>query len=275
MPRVRFLARRALRAALAPLVLAVAPLARAEAQPACVAGTLASYTAAGFSCTLGGYRVHKLGFDGSAHVQDGAEALAVDPALTMLRPFTSVDAAGRTTFGFDLVDFTVAAGSHGTTGLVERSEAYGGLGFWLAPLAPQTRLVAAHLEGAFDGFNRTSDLLVTETVVGANVDQVAGSGYCPTWWVQPGIVGSSTFRVGGTCTAPLDGEIVVAVAASAQAARLFDGTEPIDGFTLGAATRVEFTQATVPEPGTVALLGGGLVAMLGAGRARARRARAA
>jgi hypothetical protein len=272
MPTLLPTRRAARRAALALLLAApLAPLSRAGAQAACAAGTPADYMASGFSCTLGGWTLYR--FDswhhGEAH--HGAEFLDVDPAAVTLTPFVGTDAQGRATLGFDIGNFTTAAGSHGTRNEYEYADVSASLNFWMAAADPRARIVATHLTGAFDGFNDTPDLLQTMGALGGFVNFASPSGECLGYWPQFTGVPIRSLTVGGNCTAQLDGEVVVDLAAWSSVQRGPVTTDPVDGFVSTSLSRIELAQSTVPEPTSLALLAGGALALAAVRRRAARR----
>jgi hypothetical protein len=255
---------------LAPaLALALLPAARADAQGDCATGTLASYLTAGHSCRIGGWTFRE--FDSLRdHVAlNGAEVLPVDPDAAVLTPFVGADASGRTTFGFDVAGFVTAAGSHGTTHGFESSDVFATLNFWLVSAAPRLRVVETRVSGVTDGFNLTPDRLRTVGMLGGNVQEASGPGWCLGEFPDTGPL-PGTVAIGGPCSGALAGELVVNLAISSTASRQGVGSVPVDGFSLVSIARIEFTQAVVPEPATVALLGGGLLALAGVARARRR-----
>jgi hypothetical protein len=260
--------RAARRAALALLL--TVPAARAEAQGDCATGTLASYLTQGFSCRIGGWTFLNFESRGDHVVINGAEVLPVDPGATILTPFVGTDASGRTTFGFDLAGFVTAAGAHGTTQGFESSDVFATLDFLLVGATPQLRVVDTRVAGETDGFNETPAILRTESFLGGNVQEASGPGFClgefPTTGPLPGAV-----AIGGPCSGPLGGELVVNLAISSTASREGVSAVPVDGFSLVSISRVQFTQAVVPEPATVTLVAGGVLALAGwrggAGRA--------
>jgi hypothetical protein len=260
--------RAARRAALALLL--TVPAARAEAQGDCATGTLASYLTQGFSCRIGGWTFLNFESIGDGSALNGAEMLPVDPATAVLTPFVGTDASGRTTFGFDVADFATAAGSHGTTHGFESSNVFANLNFLLVGTAPQLRVVEARVTGATDGFNLTPDRLRTVGMLYGNVQEASGPGFCLGEFPDTGPL-PGTVAIGGPCSGALGGELVVNLAISSTASREGVSTVPVDGFSLVSISRVQFTQAVVPEPATVTLVAGGVLALAGVARRRGAR----
>ena len=275
MPFTHRLAHTLRRAALAAAaaVLVIAPV-RADAQGACAAGTLATYLSAGFSCRIGDWLFSQFISDAGVETHDGAEALAADAASATLTPFLSTDAQGRVTFGFDFAGLHAAAGSHGTTTGSESSYAGSSLGFWVTGLTTSARLAGARLDGSFDGFNATPDILGTVSGVGATVDTF-GPASCLDQQVHDDV--GPTVSLAGTCAAPHPDFAIANVFAYAYADRLFDegnpdALRPVDGFSMATLNRFELTQApdvtATPEPATVTLTAAGMLALAAALRRR-------
>ena len=254
-------------------VLAAASAAPADAQTSCTAGTVASYATAGHSCRLGDWLFHNFVLDVDIDAQDGAEALVVDPLAATMSPFVGTDAAGRVTFGFDFTDFMTAAGSHGTQSGFEFADAFTGLYFDVTALSPTSLLAGSRIGGVFDGFNQTPYELQVMSYFGASIQSRSGQGECLVDAVQDAVASPTAVALGRDCDAPLPGAVTAILYQGSDVSRQLFGTRPVDGFSGISLTRFELTQAAptvTPEPGTIVLVAGGLFALAGVGRVRAR-----
>jgi hypothetical protein len=271
---------RSLRRAGAPLALAVAlstvAAPRAGAQPACAAGALDAYTASGFTCTIGNWLLHDFLFDdaGGPSATDAVATLP-DPLTAMLLPFTGVDARGRATFGFDFTGMAASARvTNGTTGNEDASASFV-FTFGATSLDPLDERVA-----------HTTLEFQLNNVVNVNpgrFDRFAGlfaavgdpdlGLFCLGALAQNVGQDSKAIDRDRRCDPPRASEIVAIFFLEADLAR--DGGPrplPIDGSVTAQLDRIEFAvgPAVVPEPATVALVGGGLLALAGVAAGRRR-----
>jgi hypothetical protein len=277
LPIISLTSRTLRRATLAlALVAPAVPAARAGAQDACAAGTLAQYLVSGYTCRIGGWTLSEFSALASVDARGDAQGSAADAASVQLTPFLATDAAGRTTFGFDLAGLTTAASAHGTTSGSESVFAFASLGFWLTTEVPGLQVVGVEAAGAFAGGNATPGALrVGSTYGGGALAMTPGGGIasCDAGLARSAAPGGPPARIGGDCDRPLSGLIIVNMTTSSTARRFVSGTDAVDGGSAGSLTRVAFTQgaaAVVPEPATVTLVGGGLAALAGLGGTRAR-----
>ena len=254
------------RSAPALALLLALPSGRAAAQASCGAATLAEYLAEGFTCRIGGWTLADFRSFSSPSARGGAEVSVADAADVRLTPFTSTDAAGRRTFGFDFAGLTATAAADGTTS--GRELAFGDVpfGFVLSAHTPGLAVTSVLTSGAFLVENATPDMLRAGGVVGGGVTAF-DAGTVTSCGVGTGTSAAGpTATVGGDCRAPLRGTIVVSVSAGASVDRFTGAPAPVSGFAQGSLTRLEFAEdatAVVPEPATVALLAGGLLAVAG------------
>src|SRR5687768_16904372 len=143
----RRMARHAARRIALPVLLLASPAARADAQAACTAGTVADYSAAGFACRIGAWVFSGFNFEGDAVTEAGGTSALPDRLTTTLRPFAGTDASGRTTFGFDFGDFSTRASADGSTEKGVYADAFAFLGFAVASDDPRVGLAGGRLHG--------------------------------------------------------------------------------------------------------------------------------
>lgn len=223
-----------------------ATVSRAEAQtpaspPACTAGTLASYAALGAAGCVNG------------NVTFGAFRVAAAPATSTLTPFTSVLADGRAFAGFTLA-FLPPVVSDPTNG--------SGEGFAQIHFAATADSVARGLAGM-----RLDQLDVT-------LGRGAGA---TSMFIAQGLPGAvAQVQAGFACSFVFGCTTADARAFAAVPSAVFS----VDGFTFdgigagagpGQVNGVRFgvvSASVVPEPGTYALVAGGLAALAGVARRR-------
>src|SRR5690606_38629270 len=140
-------------------------------------------------------------------MQDGAEAMAVDPLAATMSPFVGTDATGRLTFGFDFADFMTAAGSHGTQTGFEFADAFTGLYFEVTGLSTGSLIAGARIEGELDGFNETPYALDVMSYFGADIHSRYGSSECLVDGVQDAVEAPTPVALGRACDGPLPGSI--------------------------------------------------------------------
>jgi hypothetical protein len=255
-----------------PLALIATFGAPADAQPACVAGPIAGYLTPGFQCQLAGWRFFDFQFNTFAFAAPGTRAAAPDAlgTTTFLTPFTAIDALGRSTFGFDFAGFAIDAATDAgpvadpLSGVASSSAT---LVFQAESIDPTGTISHAFVDFLLEGSTATPALTnvssVVEAIAGATptgtggpclglLQQQIGPGGGPQSYEQlcafgPQnsiwpilIIGDNVFQS------------AVPEGASGAAAARFDRI----GFVHRATP-----QAVVPEPSTVALLTGGLLAL--------------
>ena len=266
------------RAALLLLPLGL-PAARADAQGACATGTLAQYTAPGFSCRIGSWVFTEIGFAGDLTEIGGATGAVADPLSVVLTPFLHHDAAGRATFGFDLDGFETSMSVVESTSGELFGESRVGLGLRIASLDPRAALAGARLVGtqSVAGVPRAGDPTGTvESILGAIVAPIEPSPTTGDCFFTHQIVrapGDELLDRSGTCgETPLPRWVGASVWGWTRVAGRQPAT-PLTASIFTSATRLELTEARVtatPEPATTALLGAGLLAVAVAARRRHR-----
>jgi hypothetical protein len=275
-PRSPSRARRVLRAAAALALLAV-PAARAEAQPACAAGTAASYAAEGFSCRIGSWRLYDfhVGTDHSA--VGGAAAATADPLAVVLTPFLATSAAGRTTFGFDFDGLTTSVDGQDAAEATVFAQAFIGFDFYLESLDPGVALAGGRVVGTQQvvGSARAGDPGGRlETALGAHAGAIYPSPIPNVCLGVREVAATPADRAldeTGACETAPPRTAVASVFAWSEVSGGISGS-PLAGSAATTITRLELVEATaVPEPATVALFGAGLAVLAGAGAARRRR----
>lgn len=276
-PRGRATARRPLAALGVLAALALTPAARAGAQEACAAGSLAQYLADGFRCRLGRWTVSNLSYHTGVNARGGAETQPrVEAADVQVNPFLGTDAAGRATFGFDFAGLTSGVGAHGTDTGLERAHYIAQVGFFLDAGAPGLQLAGAEITGGFEGGVPPVGRLRAGSTLSASVFQLTGrfrdcSLNLVTRSTEPG---PPVRTIGEDCREPLVRRVGVNLTVGSTLNGFGPGEGPVDGFSAAALTRAGFveTQAVVPEPATVTLLAGGVLALAGIGWRRTRAA---
>jgi hypothetical protein len=272
--------RRLLRAAARPaaaLTLTAALGAPVGAQPACAAGALAGYLSPGFQCQLAGWRFFDFTFDADAAAVPGTSAAAPDPLGTtsVLTPFAGLDALGRQTFGFDFSGFaTVATAEPGaTTGPGAGAIAGAGLAFQAESIDPSDVISHTRLDYLLEGTKTTPD----PTTLVSLVQGLAGPTLTGTGAQCMAVVDVLTGPGGGprsaehACLSPVQNSLRPILNVGSNA---FQSLDPLDA---GGTTRARIDRITfvvpgvtqvVPEPATLALTGGGLLALAGLARRR-------
>ena len=256
--------------------------APAAAQPACAAGALSGYLAAGFQCQLAGWRFFGFGLQASSADSPGATATAPDAlgTTTFLTPFSATDALGRQTFGFGLVGFatdaSVAAGpwQGPSTGI---SAGGATLFFQAESIDPSGVVSHTLLDYLVEGATPTPDLTVLASVVqGVAGPTPTGSGSVCLGFVDllPGS-GGGPRSVEQPCASPTQNSVLPILTIGSNVHQALDALGQA-GTTRARIDRIAFVAAggvqVVPEPATLALVGGGLLALGAAAAARRRRA---
>jgi hypothetical protein len=206
----------------------------------------------------------------------GATGAVANPLTVTLTPFLGHDAVGRTTFGFEFGGFAASVDAVESTSAELFGDAFVGLGLSLASLDAGVGLGGARVLGtqSVAGVPRPGD--VTGTVesrlgaVVAAVDPSPTSEFCLFVWERVRTPGDGVLDRASTCNEAPPRWVGVSVSAAAQVVGHEPAT-PLSANVHTSATRLEFTAvdvAAVPEPATVTLLGGGLLALAAAAHRR-------
>ncbi len=275
MPIVRPPARRVVRYAGAATLLAAAPAACADAQPACAAGTVDTYLSLGADgCTIGRFRFSAFDFLSGFDADGGATASSPDDLAMTLTPFTGLDRVGRTTFGFTFTGFTTAVAVDGGTSVLDAGFALAGLGFEVAGRTPGARLARARVDGSIVAASPRPGRLAMQTFVEGEVGAASGDPCLSFLVIDFGPADRSLARR-GRCPRPRPTDVEIGLGLFTTLGRdTPDDMRPITGSASGTIARLELTAAgraaVVPEPSAVVLTATGLLGLAGVAARRRR-----
>lgn len=246
--------------------LLLAGVAAPAAAQDCLPGALSTYL--GTSCDLGGWRFSDffLSADATADGPTTAAAPAADGSDVVLTPFSFHTPGGTHQFGFTIGGLAVHASVIGGPGTEGTAVARAIFGFLAASIDGTDALTHAGFDIGVSGATNTpgrTDLY--QAIIGSVFDPVAGTA-CAERFLENFGPGDKPRSVLRACDAPNPTEVGTVLFLEADGHR-FDSRRTENGTSTAVASLVLFQ--AVPEPATVALVGGGLLGLAAVARRRA------